>query len=152
MRSILGLSTALAVMMLVTACRDRTPEKPTQPPLPTTSEVSAGDDEKPTLVSRIEAGGRASEYRAYFDQKHLARIRETYSDSATQAEYQFEGARLMRYASESLELVLDAQGRIERALENGQPVAPDKIEAIRTRANMLRSHALALHASRSHMH
>lgn len=152
MNNIRRWSAAAAAVMLVAGCRDREPEKPSDPPLPTTSASTPAEAEKPTLVSRIETGGRVSEYRAYFERERLSRIRETYADSMAEAEYRFEGARLMQYAGEDTELLLDAQGRIERAVENGQPLAPEKVDAIRTRANTLRSHALALQASRSHMH
>ncbi len=70
--------------------------------------------------------------------------------------YVFQGARLMRYEGDSLDgagqllLVFDLQGRVITARLAEAAASEEQIGAIRTRAQLLRNHALAQHASRMH--
>jgi hypothetical protein len=105
------------------------------------------------------AGGLASRYTPHFNGEVLVRIDEQReSDRADSAfgTYAFQGARLMRYEGAPLEgegtllLEFDLQGQVISA-RHGDAVATDEqVSAIRTRAHLLRNHALAQHVSRTH--
>ncbi len=105
------------------------------------------------------AGGISTHYTAQFDGETLVRIderRDRANAPAAHGTYAFQGARLMRYegtplgGSGTLLLEFDLQGKVLTARHGDAPATDEQIGAIRTRAQLLRSHAQAQHASRTH--
>jgi hypothetical protein len=105
----------------------------------------------------VNAGGVSASYAAHFDNEKLVRIEEerrAQGGAMLTGEYTYQGARLLNYrgakptAPASLNLEFDMQG----ALRSGQgpDVTEDDVAAIRNRAQLLRSHALAQRSSRGH--
>jgi hypothetical protein len=97
-----------------------------------------------------------SEYAAHFESGQLVRITEDrQADAVAHAgEYTFKGARLIAYrgaalsASSAVDLQFDMQGMLQSG--QGPDVTQEDISAIRGRAQLLRSHALAQRATRTH--
>jgi hypothetical protein len=122
----------------------------TAPAIPLTAAADAPQSSTPT-----NAGGIAARYTPHFDANGLVRIEENRGHN-TVGEYAFQGARLMRYegapvyGSGTLVLEFDLQGALVSASKENGPASGDEINAIRTRAQLLRNHALAQHASRTH--
>jgi hypothetical protein len=137
----------LAWLVWLSACEPKAPD-PTKPPLPNTATTLVDAADRPSLKARIQTGDQHTEYRAYFDGAQLTEIKEA------DATYHYRGARLLKYTQSSPQgttlLELDDQGRVVRATNGGRALAQTDIDAIRTRAQLLRSHALAQQASRSH--
>ena len=83
------------------------------------------------------------------------RIAEQRGDSRN-GEYEFRGARLLHYSgsglsnAEPIELRFDLQGALELAKSASGTVPPEEISAIRERAQLLRSHALAQKNNHDH--
>ena len=94
-------------------------------------------------------------YAAAFAGQQLEYITETrtVAGSNTMGRYEFYGARLVRYVGEPLqstgniELKFDMQGAL---LSDSAGVSSADIDVIKNRAQLLRSHALAQRAARSH--
>jgi hypothetical protein len=113
-------------------------------------------------VLRVETmiGGIATEYAASFETERLYRIVEHRRfESATpggeyEGEYEFEGARLLRYRGARLRdaAPLDLQFDMQGMLQSGRDpnVSDDEIDELRNRAQLLRSHALARRATKLH--
>ena len=108
-----------------------------------------------TLSSRINAAGIAATYAATFGADQQLRIVEQRADTRS-GEYEFRGARLLHYSgsglssAEPIELRFDLQGALTLSKAGSGPVPPAEISAIRERAQLLRSHALAQKTSRDH--
>jgi hypothetical protein len=113
-------------------------------------------------VMRVEvaAGGIPTTYQAYFSGEQLQRISEmrARSDAESAAgDYEFQGGRLLHYAGQALrneaplELRFDLQGKVTLASAGDGSASPEEISEIRARAQLLRSHALAQRAARSHV-
>ena len=109
-----------------------------------------------TLSSRINAAGIAATYEATFEEGERVRIAEQRADSRN-GEYEFRGARLLHYSggglssADAIELRFDLQGALTaREVGRGGTVPPEEISAIRERAQLLRSHALAQKTTRDH--
>lgn len=111
------------------------------------------------LKASLPAGEMPATYQAWFDKGTLKRIteeRQPERGAALAGEYVFYGARLIEYSGASLQsgaridLRFDTQGALLSA--TGSAGKPDdaEISAARNRAQLLRSHALARKASRSH--
>ena len=72
------------------------------------------------------------------------------------AEYEFKGARLLRYSGApiepgaNVELRMDVNGKVLSAMAGSQSLSPEQISKITSRAQLLRSHALAQAATRNH--
>lgn len=151
----------ILILSMLCACEPKAPEKPAQPPSPTAVSPSqaAADtahDERPTLSSRIDAGGRSATYRAYFEGTQLTDIEETGTADRAVSEYRYHGARLLKYTHTASQaaptlLELDEQGRVQRAVAGNRTLGAEEIAAIRTRAQLLRSHALTQQATRAHL-
>jgi hypothetical protein len=84
------------------------------------------------------------------------RIAEQRADSR-QGEYELRGARLLHYSgnglssADDIELRFSLQGVLELAKSgSGGTVSQEEISAIRERAQLLRSHALAQKTTRDH--
>lgn len=147
----------IASVLLLGACKPKAPEQPDKPPTPSAlTALADADAPPPTLTSRINAGGRMTQYGAYFDGQQLTQITETPLDAqGPRAEYHFHGARLLKYSqsgttTEVIHLELDEQGRVREASSGTRALAQTEIDAIRSRAQLLRSHALAQQAARMH--
>lgn len=122
---------------------------------PSAPSAQAGD----VLVSAVAAGGIPATYRATFTDDQLRRIDETRTAGAATANengYEFQGARLMSYTGAPLggggaiEIRFNLQGAVMVSRGASGEVTPEEIAAIRTRAQLLRSHALAQRATRTH--
>ena len=137
-----------------------------EPPTPSTPLVTAAPqtraasaDAQPavteTVSSHVNVAGVAATYDATFAAGQLHSIVEQRSD-AHRGEYQFRGARLLHYVGSGLanpdpiELRFDLQGALTSAKAGSGTVAAEEISAIRERAQLLRSHALAQRSTRDH--
>lgn len=147
----------LVLLFGLSACKPKAPEKPNKPPTPNTAEVAPDLDRRPTLTTQIAAGGKRTQYSAYFDGPQLTEIKESAgAANGAVSEYHYHGARLLKYThaeptGEATLIELDDQGRVQRAVAGARELAATEIDAIRTHAQLLRSHALAQQASRMHM-
>ena len=109
----------------------------------------------PTLSGQLNAAGIAAKYDATFADGEQLRIVERRADSRT-GEYEFRGARLLRYSgnrmssADSIELRFNLQGAVESAQSAAGTVSPEEVSAIRERAQLLRSHALAQKNNHNH--
>ena len=147
----------LFATLLAGCAKQESPPATTQaPPAAAPAEEPATNDPNVTRA-RLTAGGVTASYAAHFENDKLVRIEEerhAQSGAALDGEYTYQGARLMQYrgaklaAPATLELTFDVQG----ALLSGQgpDVTTDDVAAIRNRAQLLRSHALAQRTSRGH--
>ena len=113
-------------------------------------------------VMRVEvaAGGIPTTYQAYFREEQLRRISETRARADAQSapgDYEFQGGRLLHYTGHALrseaplELKFDLQGKATLANAGDRSASLEEISEIRARAQLLRSHALAQRATRSHV-
>ncbi|HEY4367096.1 MAG TPA: hypothetical protein VGN07_07640 [Steroidobacteraceae bacterium] len=100
----------------------------------------------------------ATTYEARFENGQLQHIAESRKSPipAGSGDYDFYGARLMRYRGTALqsganvELQFDMQGGLTDSRSSDGKVSDEEISAIRTRAQVLRSHAAARHAVQGH--
>jgi hypothetical protein len=116
--------------------------------------ISLPDASANVLRVKQPIGGIETEYAAIFESDRLVRIVEQRQLEATLgSEYEFMGARLLRYRGAKLrepvavDLEFDAQGAL---LSKEPEVADDELREIRSRAQLLRSHALARRATMHH--
>jgi hypothetical protein len=153
--------------LLLAACSERDPGiLPAQTPA-TSARMQPSFETRSLqkISSKVAAGGIPTSYDAYFDQQQLKGIIEERSSATTeQGEYIYTGARLMQYTGSALpasahtagiiELKFDLQGRLQSARTTSNDSAPSieqqQIDAIRTRALLLRSHALARRSINAH--
>ncbi len=141
------------------ACGERSNER-SQDTVPAEPLVTAPRADTPQdLRISTNAGGIASRYAPRFEGNALVRIdeqREGNDGTPALGAYVFQGARLMRYEGNALDgagellLVFDLQGRVITARLDEAAASEAQISAIRTRAQLLRNHALAQHATRTH--
>ncbi|MET0499305.1 MAG: hypothetical protein ABW106_13655 [Steroidobacteraceae bacterium] len=116
------------------------------------NEEAAGD----SLSAKLTAAGIAVKYRAHFDGSKLARIEETRTADNRHGEYEFYGARLVKYSgaafssAATLLLEFDMQGAVKLAQATPAPLDESEIATVRQRASLLRSHALAQRSTRAH--
>ena len=150
-----SLQTGLILLALSACSKEPTPTQsaPLTPAITHTNDVAAN---APTLSGRINAAGIEATYEATFGEEERVRIAEQRADSR-KGEYELRGARLLRYSggglssAEAIELRFNLQGMLELATSgNGGAVPPEEISAIRERAQLLRSHALAQKTTRDH--
>ena len=125
------------------------------PSEPTTSSLPPADAN--ITRAKLNASGVAAEYAAHFEAEKLVSIdeeRQSQPGSTLTGQYTYQGARLLRYqgAKVTHPAQLDLQFDLQGALQSGQgvDVSDEEIAAIRDRAQLLRSHALAQRASRGH--
>lgn len=151
----------IASAMFVAGCESRSKQQqdlgddvPPSPSIPLAA-VAAADSERKAIVT--DAGGIAARYAPEFAANGaLVRIDEERTADRTRGSYLFQGARLLRYegaplnGSGTLLLELDLQGKTLTARYNDGPASEEQVSAIRARAQLLRNHALAQHAARSH--
>ncbi len=146
--------------MWITACVDSAKESGGRPSeAPTAPLVAAPPaDAETEWQLTTHAGGVASRYAPRFRGESLVRIEELRGrgTQAVQGAYAFQGARLMRYegapldGAGSLLLEFDLQGKVVTARHDDAAATNEQISAIRTRAQLLRNHALAQQVSRTH--
>lgn len=155
---------ALALIAVLSGCSRDQPAREAPASARVTPEIASQDspaaqqDEHLTLDAELETGDGSTRYQAHFSQTQLLRIDESRTRGAgTQAgSYEFYGARLVKYDGAGLtsdaqvQLEMDPQGRVAKALAGGQSASAEEITAIRERAQLLRSHALTQRATRSH--
>jgi hypothetical protein len=129
------------------------PSTPLTPAITQTDDVAANAS---TLSGHINVAGIAANYEATFAAEERMRIAEQRADSR-KGEYDLRGARLLRYSgggltsANAIELRFSLQGVLELAKSsNGGEVSQEEISAIRQRAQLLRSHALAQKTTRDH--
>jgi putative lipoprotein len=115
-----------------------------------------------TVEGKLNSAEQTSTYRAYFQAATPVRIEEdiaTAEHRNAHAEYEFLGARLQHYLSQdaaqgTTELKFDEGGKLVSAVKRQggktDAVAPAEVDALRNRAALLRSHALATREIREH--
>jgi hypothetical protein len=146
---------------LVSAC-SKAPPPPNKPASQSASQAQAPQplDGNPisgeTLTAQVAAGGIPTRYVAHFEQHKLMRIDETRQADLARGSYEFYGARLLRYAGAALDsaapvvLEFSMTGSVEKSLSGDGPASQEQIDAIRSRGQLLRSHALAQQSTRTH--
>ena len=153
-RTCRSLQTGLILLALGACSKEPAPPQST-PLAPAITPTKAATADANTLSSQINAAGIAAKYDATFEDAERLRIVEQRADSRT-GEYEFRGARLLHYSGGSLstadpiELRFNLQGALELAKAGAGAVPPQEITAIRERAQLLRSHALAQKTSHDH--
>ena len=151
-----SLQTGLILLALSACSKEQpTPAQPSTPlvvaPAPAPQPAAPAD----TVSSHINAAGIAATYEATFGAQEQLRITEQRPQSRS-GEYEFRGARLLHYSGSGLssaqpiELGFDLQGAMTLSKAGSGPVPPAEVSAIRERAQLLRSHALAQKTSRDH--
>jgi hypothetical protein len=134
-------------------------------PPPTPTSVLA---EERSQRFETELGGSQTTYVPKFQRGQLIEITEeraTRGDLA-RARYEFQGARLLRYSgasldgasldgasrdpNEQLEIEFNLQGAVISARRGAKPAPQEDIAQVRAHAQLLRSHALAQQATRTH--
>lgn len=157
------LSRSQIILLLIAALAITGCSKPPASPVTSTPLVEPGAaDAKPLdeFHGSFAPGGIQAGYRATFGEGETITIEET-RQPTTSAEvqrgaYEFRGARLVKYqgaalgSANELKLEFDLQGKVLVARAGDHDVAAEEINAIRDRAQSLRSHAVARHAVRGH--
>jgi hypothetical protein len=153
-RTCRSLQTGL-ILLALGAC-SKEPMAPQNTPLaPPSTATRTATANAPALRGQINAAGLAAKYAATFADGEQLRIVEQRADSRA-GEYEFRGARLLHYSgaglssAEPIELRFNLQGAVEVAKSSAGTVAPAEISAIRERAQLLRSHALAQKTNHNH--
>jgi hypothetical protein len=147
------------ILLALGAC-SKQPEPAAQPtpstPLVTTAaQTQQKITEANTLSSHINADGLEATYEASFAANEQLRITEQRADSHS-GEYEFRGARLLHYCGsgvsspQPIELRFDLNGALTLSKAGAGPAPAQEISAIRERAQLLRSHALAQKTTRDH--
>lgn len=154
-------------ILLVSGCSQKQPSAPPAPPSSSTnpaaataqdqgvtSDVAGPGEQK--LVAHVAAGGLPTQYTAYFEQEKLTRLEETRDADQRRGSYEFYGARLVRYSGAAVDsgasvtFELSMQGAVESSSSDDNKATDAAISALRDRAQLLRSHALAQRAAHAH--
>ena len=150
-----SLQTGLILLALGACSKEPTTTQsaPLTPAIAPTNDAAANSR---TLGGRINAAGIEATYEATFAEDERVRIAEQRADSR-RGEYELRGARLLHYSgnglssADDIELRFSLQGVLELAKSvSGGTVSQEEISAIRERAQLLRSHALAQKTTRDH--
>ena len=150
-----SLQTGLILLALGACSKEPTTTQsaPLTPAIAPTNEVAAN---APKLSGRINVAGIEATYEATFQEQERLRIAERRADSR-RGEYELRGARLLHYSgsglssADAIELRFSLQGVLELAKSgSGGTVSQEEISAIRERAQLLRSHALAQKTTKDH--
>lgn len=150
-----SLQTGLILLALGGCSKEPTAPQgaPLTPAITQTNDVAANAR---TLGGHINAAGIEATYEATFEDEERMRIAELRADSR-KGEYELRGARLLHYSgsglssADAIELRFSLQGVLELAKSgSGGTVPQEEISAIRERAQLLRSHALAQKTTRDH--
>ena len=149
---------ALLAISIAAGCSKQQPQDaaPAQP-LVTPSAATANAQPTQAVTGSVAAAGIPTTYRANFASDQLESIEETRNaGSTTTGRYEFRGARLLKYSGAALQgtaridIELSLQGAVIAARSDSGEVSAEEISAIRTRAQLLRSHALAQRSVYSH--
>lgn len=149
---------ALIAISIATGCSKQQPvdSVPAQP-LVTPNAATSNEQRTEVITSSIAAAGIPTTYRANFTSDQLESIDETRSPgSSATGRYEFRGARLLKYSGAALrgtakiDIELSLQGALISARADSGEVSAEEISAIRSRAQLLRSHALAQRFVHSH--
>ena len=149
-----SLQTGLILLALGACSKEAAPPQ-VAPLASAVAPTKASSTNARTVSSRVTAAGIAAKYDATFEQGEQLRIAEQRADSRN-GEYEFRGARLLHYSgaglssAEPIELRFNIQGALELAKSASGTVPPEEISAIRERAQLLRSHALAQKTNHNH--
>jgi hypothetical protein len=150
-----SLQTGLILLALGACSKEPTPPQsaPLTPAIKRPNDTAASGR---TLGGHINAAGIEATYEATFEAEERMRIAERRADSRT-GDYELRGARLLSYAgnglssADTIELRFSLQGVLEHAGSgSGAAVSQEEISAIRERAQLLRSHALAQKTTKDH--
>ena len=144
------------ILLVLGACSKEAPAPAAETPLV----AAAPQTQKPfaaaeTISSHVNAAGIVATYDATFAAEQQVRIVEQRADSR-KGTYDFRGARLLHYSGSGLssadpiELRFDLQGALTLSKAGAGAVPAEEVSAIRERAQLLRSHALAQRSSRDH--
>jgi hypothetical protein len=154
-RTCRSLQTGL-ILLVLGACSKEPAAPPPSTPLaaavPQAHDAAAGAH---TVNSSINAAGIAATYEATFGAEQQLRIAEQRAGSRN-GQYEFRGGRLLRYSGSGLssadpiELRFDLQGALTLSKAGTGTVPAADVSAIRERAQLLRSHALARKTTRDH--
>ena len=153
-RTCRSLQTGLILLALGACSKEPAPPQST-PLAPAIAPAKTATANAPTLSGQLNAAGIAAKYDATFADGEQLLIHEQRADART-GQYEFRGARLLHYSGNgissaaSLELRFNLQGALESAKSSAGAVAPEEISAIRERAQLLRSHALAQKNNHNH--
>lgn len=120
--------------------------------------VPGARSETATLKLRIEANGISSVYVPRFADGQLVEIQEERSNASgtLHAHYEFRGARLLQYrgagfgSGDPLKVEFSVEGKLIAARQGEKPAPDEEIAQVLRRAQLLRSHALAQTAIRTH--
>jgi hypothetical protein len=152
-----SLQTGLILLALGACSKEPSASPPSSTPLVAAVPQSPrASEDAHTLSSHINAAGVAATYEATFGAQEQLRIAEQRADSRN-GEYEFRGARLLRYSGAGLsspgmiELRFDLQGALTLSKAGAGAVAAEEVSALRERAQLLRSHALAQRMTREHL-
>ena len=155
-----SLSLSISVVwtaLVVAGCSEKSEPATQAAPSMAATETPATQYDPNTTRAKLNALGIPTDYAARFEADKLVSIEEQRQPpgaAAVDGEYFFEGARLIRYrgakvsAPAPLDLMFDMQGAVQSGA--GPDVTADDIVAIRDRAQLLRSHAMAQRSSRGH--
>jgi hypothetical protein len=155
----IGFIAALTLSVAVGCSKQPMPNPAPAEPLVSPSAATPKPTTNDTFTSSVDAAGIPATYQASFAGAQLERIDETrgkHSASASHNTYEFLGARLMKYTGASLsddasiELEFSPQGAVTVARSQSREVTAEEIGAIRSRAQLLRSLALAERSTRAH--
>ena len=153
-RTCRSLQTGL-ILLALGACSKEPAASQTTPLAPPVVATQAAPADALTVHGRANLAGIAATYAATFEAGERVRIAEQRAGSRN-GEYEFRGARLLHYSgaglssAEPIELRFDLQGALQLAKAGSATVPPEEISAVRERAQLLRSHALAQKSDRSH--
>ena len=148
------LQTGLILLALGACSKEPAPLQIT-PLAPAPAPTQAATATVRKVSSHINAAGISATYDATFEQGEHLRIAEQRADSR-RGEYEFLGARLLRYSggglssADPVELRFSMQGALELAQSASGTVPQEEISAVRQRAQLLRSHALAQQSNHDH--
>lgn len=152
--------------LVAAGCSERKPPEqaaapPAAAPAPVTSDHEPVLDEAPgdTVSGRLAAGETPAKYVARFEDGQLKSITEERTPpgaAVRAAKYVFYGARLVEFSGVALQsdatidLRFDMQSGVTAASGSAGRPGDDEISAVRSRAALLRSHALAHRSTRGH--
>jgi hypothetical protein len=148
-------------MTLLSGCSEHrsvpqpTPQAAAQPQTPTTAAGPAEEQPGSVIKGSAAPGGVAATFEAHLKDGQVQKIAEARTPTGT-GEYSFYGARLVEYhgsalqSAASIELKFSMSGGVIAATSSAGKVSDDEINAIRTRAQVLRSAAAARQATQGH--
>ena len=140
----------LVATLMLGACSERQPTAPDTPWLPESGDI---------VRAEVTLGGVLTSYSAYFETDQLRRITEIRkpapgsTDKEHTGEYVFNGARLTQYqgiaigSPRHIQLTLDMRGVLTNSSGD---IDDSELAAVRNRAQLLRSLALAKRGTQSH--